>query len=108
MADRLKSLGKNAKAAEKAVASLSGERPKSVARAKKKGLPTAELEEALCQRQETAELCQAEIGKLAAQLDAIQRSFEPDRERIASVEEALRPYEQIKNNSPKPAPVTAR
>ena len=56
VADRLKLLGKNAKAAEKAVASLSGEGPKSVARAKKKGLAIAELEEALHQRQKRRSL----------------------------------------------------
>src|SRR5207302_6742781 len=58
--------------------------------------PTAELEEALRQNKKTAEACQAEIGELTAQLDAIQRSCEPDRERIASIEEELKPYDQIK------------
>src|SRR5439155_18059320 len=49
VADRLKSIGKSAKAAEKAIASLSGEGPKSIVRANKKGLPTGELEQALRQ-----------------------------------------------------------
>jgi type I restriction enzyme M protein len=96
VADRLKSLGKNTKAAEKAIASLSGEGSKSIARAKRKGLSTTELEEAMRQNKRTAEAYQAEIGELTAQLDAIQRSCEPDRERIAATEEKLNPYEQIK------------
>ena len=33
---------------------------------------------------------------MTAQLDAIQKSCEPDRERITSIEEELKPYEQIK------------
>jgi type I restriction enzyme M protein len=96
LADKLKSLGKQTKTTAKVIASLGGEGPKSIARARKKGLPIAELEEALRQNQTAAESCQTEIGKLTAQLDAIQRSCEPDRERIASIEKELQPYEQIK------------
>ena len=92
---KLKLLGKNTKAAE-TVASLSGEGPKSIARAKKKGLPIAELEEALHQNKTAVEGCVAEIEQLTAQLDAIEKSCEPERERIDSIEEELAPYEQIK------------
>jgi type I restriction enzyme M protein len=94
LADKLKSLGKKAKAAEKSIAALSGEGTKSIARARKKGLPTAELEEALRQSQSAA--CQDETDQLTAQLDAVQKSCEPDRQRIASIEEELKPYEAIK------------
>jgi len=96
LADKLKSLGKPAKAAERAIAALSGDGTKSIARAKKKGLPTAELEETLRQNQVALKAMQQEAEELTGRIAGIEASCQPDRDRIVAIEAELQPYEAIK------------
>lgn len=96
LGDKLKALAKTAKAAEKTVSQLSGDGTKSIARTRKKGLATAELEESLRQNQDALKAAQQESEQLTARIAAIEASCQPERDRIAAIEAELKPYEQIK------------
>ncbi len=98
LSGRQKNLGKASKAAATIIATLSGEGPKSIARARKIGIPTAELEEALRQNKATERECQGELEQLSVQLAAIESSCQPCHDRITSVEQRLLPYEQLKQH----------
>jgi type I restriction enzyme M protein len=94
--ERERSLRSSSKAAAKVVASLSGDGPKSIARAKQKGRPTADLEQALRHNRSIVTECNIELNRLLAQLAANEASCEPERSQIFRIEQALQPYETIK------------
>lgn len=94
--DKLKALAKTAKAAEKTVSELAGDGTKSIARARKKGLPTAELEESLRQNKVALKAAQQESEQLTARIAGIEASCQPERDRIVAIEAELKPYEEIK------------
>lgn len=96
LADKLKALAKTVKAAERTVSLLAGDGTKSIARARKKGLPTAELEESLRRNQDALKAAQQESEQLTARIAGIEASCKPERDRIAAIEAELKPYEQIK------------
>jgi type I restriction enzyme M protein len=96
LAEKLKAIAKTAKAAEKIIGQLNGDGTKSIARAQKKGLPTAELEETLRQNQAALKAAQQESEQLTARLGDIETSCQPERDRISAIEAELQPYEKIK------------
>lgn len=94
--DKLKALANTAKAVEKTVSQLAGDGAKSIARARKKGLPTAELEASQRQNQDALKAAQQESEQLTAHIAGIEALCQPDRDRISAIEAELKPYEQIK------------
>lgn len=96
LGDKLMALAKTAKAAEKTVSQLAGDGTKSIARARMKGMPTAELEESLRQNQVAFKAAQQESEQLTVRMASIEASCQPGRDRIAAIEAELKPYEQIK------------
>jgi len=96
LGDKLKALAKTGKAAEKTVSQLAGDGTKSIARERKKGLPTAELEQSLRQNQAALKAAQQESEQLNARIAGIEASCQPECDRIAAIEAELKPYEHIK------------
>ena len=94
----VKARQKIVRAAEKIIKQLSGSGPKSIARAKKKGKPTAALEAELMKHTGTAAAAQAETGGLEKKISDIEASIDPHRSEIERIHAELEPYKRIKDD----------
>ncbi|MCH8913151.1 MAG: SAM-dependent DNA methyltransferase, partial [Planctomycetes bacterium] len=94
----VKARQKIVKAAEKTIKQLGGTGPKSIARAKKKGEPTAVLEAELKKQTDAAAAAQAEASGLETQISDIEASVDPQRSEIERIDRELAPYKRIKDN----------
>ena len=108
LGDKLMALAKTAKAAEKTVSQLAGDGTKSIARARMKGMPTAELEESLRQNQVAFKAAQQESEQLTVRMASIEASCQPDAIELRQSRLNSSHTNKSRNSLPKPAPVTAR